>query len=431
MHEIKTRISNDTFDGQEPTGYNACVGNNGFQDTEAYIRGYIEAAITLLEGIVRRHPHESKIDDIVYPIAFCIRHTVELCIKGSIESLRTIKDNQTLREYKLTNKHDIYELWSFYKIQSEKIDNRYQDINARMEPYVLDICEIDPNGQTFRYPHDLSENKHLTKTPVINLLRLKNRFSELANLIDELLFAHRSLSDEYYHGTHTEQLSRYDLFLISKKLPNIDQWAKPDFALKKKQIRKEFFIKSNRSLSKALDIIKNHYEFSQIIGIENKITHSSAEDLELYLESWKTYYNQPQIELSMLTLETLFEDSELERELLKKCLDSIPIEALAEIHALYELGRFPQPIYSEQYSVLLKRNLIELQHAQQEDDIYSPLGHIFTKTNTMEAIGKSLKILGQKTILDHLTKKFPEISTHSKIDLKDNYQYPLKFFSSK
>jgi len=57
---------------------------------------------------------------------------------------------------------------------------------------------------------------------------------------------------------------------LQKNYLIINYWKEEKFNEEKEKIRQEYNL-SNRKLSEAIDIIKNHYEFSSYIGIENKI----------------------------------------------------------------------------------------------------------------------------------------------------------------
>ena len=426
MSNKPERLFNDTFGGLQPTDYNACVGNNGFQDTEAYTRGYIEAAMALLDEVARKEAHESNIDDIVYPISFCIRHSLELCLKGAIESLKVIKETQEIKEYKLSSTHNIGELWEFYRKQSENIDRRYLDINQRLAEYVNDIFQIDPNGQTFRYPVDLSDEKHLTSTPIISLLRLRIRFKELAKLIYELIFANRHLREEYSIGTFIRNLSRYDLYLIACQLPCIDHWKNPEFNNTKESIKEHFSI-SSRTLSKAIKTIENHYELSSLIGIEKTINNITLENIVIYINQWERYHNDKTTKGHNFSFESIIYNNNLERECIDQCKSKMCLEAIAAIHALYELGRESFPIYSELYQGLYNSSLSDLQHAYQNDRDVEEISHYFSKTSLKTYIFRALQVLGQKNIYHNLKENFKDLAEMPSFDITRNFPYPFNY----
>ena len=134
---------NRFFQGGRPTYLNACVGNNGFQDIDSYYRGYIKTAKTMISAILEEKELSYRIDDLIYPIGFCIRHAVELCLKGSIISLSRIRENKYIEQIKLSKYHDIEGLWSIFIEQSKKTDRRYKSITARLSPHINEISKID------------------------------------------------------------------------------------------------------------------------------------------------------------------------------------------------------------------------------------------------------------------------------------------------
>jgi hypothetical protein len=86
FNSSKEIIINSTFLGGRPTWANACVGNNGSQGYIEYSKGFSIAAKTLLEKVISSKGLYS-IDDLIYPICFNFRHSVELRLKGAIEEI--------------------------------------------------------------------------------------------------------------------------------------------------------------------------------------------------------------------------------------------------------------------------------------------------------------------------------------------------------
>ena len=423
MQQDSERVYNNTFRGQHPTDYNACVGNNGFQDTEDYIQGYIEAAKKLLDEIASKPAHDSNRDTIIYPIAFCIRHSLELCLKGAIESLRSIRDSHDLRSFKLSSTHDIGELWAFYKEQSEITDRRYIAINKKLSEYVSDIFEIDPNGQTFRYPVDLNNQKHLVKTPVINLILLRKRFIELSDLISELGFANRSLQNEYSQKTYTKSLSRYDLYCIALSLPKYHLWGIEKFKEIKEEIKTNYSIGS-KEFSTAIDLIKENHELSSLVGIEKKLTYIEKEDIVHYFKQWLPY-SQFNLMDDEFSVDAMMKHNEIELEYIEKCLEKISINGFAELHSLYELGNDHFPLYSEDFESILQSNLQDIWLAEREERVHSEIGEYLSKNTLMTTIYRALQILGQLETCQYLEAEFGELSDVEPLDLSNNYPYPL------
>ena len=88
---------NNTFKGLEGvSNLNACVGNNGFPDLPHYAQGFLDAAYTLGE-LVTLNNIEYSVDEFIYPIAFNLRHSVELWLMHFTQYLRGIRSADLYR----------------------------------------------------------------------------------------------------------------------------------------------------------------------------------------------------------------------------------------------------------------------------------------------------------------------------------------------
>lgn len=74
--------------------YTACVGANGGYDQSTIYEGFKDAVDTLINSIGE---YNNFSDPLVYPILFCIRHSIELFLKdlyNSIQYIKSAKDNR-------------------------------------------------------------------------------------------------------------------------------------------------------------------------------------------------------------------------------------------------------------------------------------------------------------------------------------------------
>lgn len=74
--------------------YTACVGTNGGYNQSTIYEGFKSAVDTLIRSIGE---YKSYSDPLVYPILFCIRHSIELFLKelyNSIQYIKSVKDNR-------------------------------------------------------------------------------------------------------------------------------------------------------------------------------------------------------------------------------------------------------------------------------------------------------------------------------------------------
>ncbi|EPV3042857.1 hypothetical protein ACV3HB_002609, partial [Acinetobacter baumannii] len=177
---------NRTFLGSEPTWANACVGNNGFVNYLTYAEGFSKAANLILDDLLKNIG--KNVDLFIYPICFNMRHSIELRLKGSIEEINKLAEikNEKLPSFSLSSSHDIGNIWNYFRQNSELLDLRFQKLNNLLDQTIKDIAEIDPTGQTFRYPADKDDKKHLTEQRIISCKVLKNKFAELEENLDNL-----------------------------------------------------------------------------------------------------------------------------------------------------------------------------------------------------------------------------------------------------
>ncbi|URZ16709.1 hypothetical protein [Clostridium felsineum] len=74
--------------------YTACVGTNGGYNQSTIYDGFKSAVDTLIKSIGE---YKNYSDSLVYPILFCIRHSIELFLKelySSIQYIKSVKENR-------------------------------------------------------------------------------------------------------------------------------------------------------------------------------------------------------------------------------------------------------------------------------------------------------------------------------------------------
>lgn len=104
--------SNSTFRGGTPSWSNACVGDNGSPGYWEYSRGFSRAANLLIDLGLKNHGIDHPVDELVYPVCFNMRHSIELRLKGSIESLQILAKFRDKRlEFDFASSHDIGNIW--------------------------------------------------------------------------------------------------------------------------------------------------------------------------------------------------------------------------------------------------------------------------------------------------------------------------------
>ncbi|WP_159991903.1 hypothetical protein [Pelistega ratti] len=315
------------------TSLNAYVGNNPWVDINTHITGYQSATIVMLDTILGSNYKQYDgafswcNDTSIYPILFCARHFIELYIKQKIYAINFLKLKQDINE-KLIKTHDIRKLWKmFVSISNETKDYRIEEFIDSLKPYIDEFGNIDPIGETFRYPYSQDNEKHLLNFQCIGIYNFSKKFKDFSKICGGFTHFMDYLVDEYRVKTFTKVLSRSDIEKIAKKLPTNQEWKNFSFNNIKNEIKKEFNISSNE-LTKAINIIKGHIEFKQYLY---------PEVYELPIEKNKL----------VLFMNETFKESDI---------DKFSFEEIACLRAICEIGTAFMNVryYSEDYFWLYK-----------------------------------------------------------------------------
>lgn len=379
---------NETFNIGDPHT-NACVGNNGIQDHETYGLGFDEATKILIKAA---HDGSATIDAAIYPLVFCARHRIELFIKDQLMKFKKIRDNSEITEQLLISTHDLEKLWDLLKKNAKTTDRRMLDFVKNAEEYIIDFAEIDPTGETFRYPYSKYKTQHLINTPIINISVFEKRYSGLSELFEEFEYLTNYLIYEYQHGTFTDELSRDDIYEISQMLPPKKNWRMEIFDRAKTEIKDKFNL-SNRKLSKAIDIIKSHREFCVEIGLEQPLTQLKTETLAKYIEIYNKLHGKRLNENSAIDGKTINAEWKKGSGCIGEMQSILPRESIVCIFTLVELGKLNY--FGEEFDFLYKKYDTE---AEYEDDITSYCSFITRNINALRHIKKALRKIGQKSL---------------------------------
>lgn len=319
---------NATFRGAEPSWANACVGNNGSPGYREYAEGFSDAANMLLAHVLDNE-ERSSVDILVYPICFNIRHAVELRLKHAIIKIKYLYEvKKIIKVFDIVTIHDINKLWEIIIDSCAELDRRFIVATDKIAEYVNDIGQIDPTGQTFRYPYNNDDVKHLTNESIINLFVIKKRFLKLSeylsyfiNLIDDIIV-------EYEQGLFTSKLSREDLFQITKVIPAHKNWGTEEFHIAKKQIIGIYNL-SNNDFSRALNAIKQHREFSYLIENKNQNIEISEATILNFFQYWIKLNPQAKIskeeqeKINRQRIDNILNDFDFEPRSHKSIIESI------------------------------------------------------------------------------------------------------------
>lgn len=404
---------NSTFRGGNPTWANACVGNNGSPSYVEYALGFSKAANLLIDQVLSSRDIAYNVDDFVYPVCFNMRHSVELRLKGAISELEKIAKIKNVNlSFDLNASHDIGNIWSFFKRESEGIDDRYNGINANIEPTILDIAEVDPTGQTFRYPTDSESEKHLTDVALINFMILKDKFSKLQEKLDRLLSLNDYLIEEYSLNTFTSKLSRQQLFRLSEDLPELHSWKNECFRQTKLELREKYNLSSN-DLTRAINVIKSNYELMYNVGSRLPLQGLDEYNLIWFLDFWLEI--NPEIKTRdegsgfsntdiNSIMESLGKEQTVKNKFWRELNGQLTPEVLAGLKALFYFARDKR--FSETYIHTYRRELKEAEFYSREgiDGIKESFMHLADKANFFDNLVISLYFLHYGEIAEELIK---------------------------
>lgn len=93
------------------------MGNNGNPSYVEYSKGFSTAANMLLDQVIDDGGIHLYVDELIYPICFNMRHSVELRLKGAIDELfeiAAIKGSSFV--FDSATSHDIGIIWGLLKL---------------------------------------------------------------------------------------------------------------------------------------------------------------------------------------------------------------------------------------------------------------------------------------------------------------------------
>lgn len=255
----------------------------------------------------------AAVDSVVYPIMFCARHSIELCLKWLLRQIcciKIIKENKNIfikfrtavneeerKKYftQLKNiwkrlevepkikTHDIKKLCDLI-CQHYRIDKNIKKSFDIILPHLGDYF-IDPAGDAFRYWNDTEGEPNLESRNIrlisLDIFKKKydiiyNKFIELCCLVNSVKIAIEQTN------TFTKILSRWQIEEIAKNLPQKSTWNNDLLAIKQ-QIKNKYGL-SSQEFNKALDIIQSHREFCVYIGMEIPFKTFSDSSIENYIQ---------------------------------------------------------------------------------------------------------------------------------------------------
>ncbi len=408
--------TNTTFIGAEPSWANACVGENGAPGYWEYAKGFSQAANILIALVLDEDGIKYSVDELIYPVCFNMRHSVELRLKGAITELMSIEKCRSRDiDFDLVGSHHIGNIWSFFADNARAVDDRFESVISKLDKKISDIAEIDATGQTFRYPLDTESRKHLVDVSIINFFVLKRSFSELEAALDDLHRMTQYLLTEYHWGSYTKRLSRKNLFELAYRLPLRPNWGNESFRSIKEEIKEHFKIGSSE-LSESIRLIEKHYELAPLIGIFMPLLGVEENYIHDFFGHWFKQHelfsdNDPvNDEICEWDYDDVFKsiakDTKTRAEVWEANKTDVTPEKLAGLSALFYFANYLD--FSECYAQIYSLGLQEakMAFATSEREVRTQFFHLYNKTNAIINILKSLYFLHKTDFADRLVTTY-------------------------
>ena len=383
----------DPFFEPVPNGeWNACVGRQGSE--EAYVDGYIEAAITLVSAVVDNN-HPESCDILAMPILFNGRHALELSLKFVIDRLGEVG----ILTSRSKIDHDISAYWKHLH-DAHIGDMTIKTVVSALHPFVESLATIDSDGQQLRYAKTLDGKVSLESIATINLLLVRESLFVLRKTLARLRDRVEEFVLETHTGTFTRECSRKDLLDVATILGKHATWTDESFTTRKSEASTRFCL-SGRQFSKAVNKIKSSRELSALIGIEKDLIHISDEKVVIALRKWNEL-NSFRLNSSCgdhfewPDFDKVQKEFEKKQDLNKFISSLLTIDEFSDLCALYYLGRDLK--YGELYDYTL-------QYTKSRFDVGtygSHVDYLISKANLLKHVIRGVERAGKPSLAQKL-----------------------------
>ena len=402
---------NKYFKGGEPIWANACVGENGEPSYAEYYSGYSKAANVLLDVVISDKGVHLWVDDFIYPICFNFRHSIELRLKdiclNYISKIFSIKNKRF--EFNHTGTHDIGIIWEFVKNNSAAVERRTLFFIEKINEFIVELSRIDATGQVFRYPYSNESKKHLTKESIINIIVLKKQFNMVEGVLKKFSDFMSEVLDNYKCGYFSDDLSRNDLIDIAENLPVRSAWCEPSFLRVKEEIKSKYAL-SNKSFSRAINVIEETHDLARMIGLELPLYGCDKDTVKLAFIMSKFYLGSNDastlaVENGIISPSDENNVEQIQNQMIKsfnrqkiiynKYDAKFSASSISGIRALYYGGSNNSKEYQKIYDINVSTSFE-----------FEELMHVIKKTSFPYKVIKNLYSLGHKHLADELKSKF-------------------------
>lgn len=330
------------FEFHEEDAIIACVGENGGTTDEDIRNGFKRTVELLTESLKDGQEVE---DLLVYPIVYNARHSIELSLKIVIKMLWEIEGKKGIKysdeiiaeRKKKIHTHNIEELYKM-ACENKNIDRRIPAYFENIEDMIR-FYYFDEEGDAFKYELNKENQPHMIKNKIshISIVLLETEFKEVMEKFDELICFLRNCMDEYSLGTFTKNLSRTDIWDISKRLPDYEEWRTEKFREIKEEIKQEYHLGS-KEFSEAVNLIKKNRFLSENIGCEKIFGTITQEELKEYASLVKYYFEKNKFKEGNVTEWYKLDGVQQNAEILKKYLSNSSMETLNTLLCFYDMS---------------------------------------------------------------------------------------------
>ncbi|MHC2754931.1 hypothetical protein ACVIWV_010446 [Bradyrhizobium diazoefficiens] len=375
--------------------WNACIGRQG--DELHYLDGYIEAAWELADAVLQKNML-GKRDTLVLPILYNARHAVELLLKFVM--------NQLVRCGALAHGHQAnHDLQGHYDllVSANIGDEKLREGLRLLEPFIASLTRIDEDGQELRYHLNRDGEISLKGESLANIAVIRASLKDLSSIVETLKNRTIDFVDERHGQAYTDRCSRTDLMAITAMLPPLAEWTTDAFTAAKADIKKRFGLGS-RHFSEALNVIKANRQMRGMLGEETSLDSLIDAKAVRAIEEWRKLHppRDPTEEPAVIngadiTLKELLEDFRVRREVMSVLDSELTSDDVAELEALYYLGR--DDYLPELFDDTVAR--IKLKQAA-EQDLREQIRHLADKTNLLMCLQTGARKAGRLALAKQL-----------------------------
>lgn len=440
---------NSTFAVGVDSNFNATVGDNGSgvpigeaRSNIDYAIGFSSAALAAIDVALTSRELINCVDYLVYPICFNMRHAVELQLKKVWKDLSTLSEYRKVRlkEYRVqkikdfpalqgklkpfpdldeASTHDLRTIWRLVEEYAPLLDNRFAKLIDLLAPFINDIADIDPTGQTFRYPESTESQVHLVDTSIISIKVLKVRFTNLVEILKVVEETSKEMIYEYSWSNITNNLSHFDVIKATYHMATFLGADKHYYKAAKDSTQKEFKI-SSKEYSELIKISAKDKTINHILNIDNQPEYLDSDSLVTFFDildkvypmaDYVEVYNTPPtgltFDFSCAFGEGAIKEMIAKKRAIEELSEKLTLYQIAEIYALYEFHR--QSCYVGIFDSELNQNIDELniyRTCPNNTETHDFIKHFFEKTNLIEYILSSMWVFNMKELVKDITAKY-------------------------